>query len=171
MLQCGIGCLLLFCCAFFAVYFVRVVYSPAWLGQIGGTMGLFGIMAAVAFLSFMAKKSAKQNTALFMSLLIFISGALFAFITPPNQVPDEPSHFLRGYAMGMGDFAFDEEQQWPNDVNLLIDNFPVAYRNGYPAEKGNTILTQFNNYFEDVKNGEQGTGVGIIIFKVVIKLC
>ena len=167
MLQCGIGCLLLFCCAFFAVYFVRVVYSPAWLGQIGGTMGLFGIMAAVAFLSFMAKKSAKQNTALFMSLLIFISGALFAFITPPNQVPDEPSHFLRGYAMGMGDFAFDEEQQWPNDVNLLIDNFPVAYRNGYPAEKGNTILTQFNNYFEDVKNGEEGTGVGIIIFQII----
>ena len=167
MLQCGIGCLLLFCTAFFAVYFVRVVYSPQWLSQLGGTFGLFGIFVAVAALSLLAKKLSKGNTALFMSLLIFLSGTLFVFITPPNQVPDEPSHFLRGYAMGMGDFAFDEEQEWPNDVNLLIDNFPIAYRNGYPAEKGNTIFTQFNNYFEDLKNGEKGTGVGIIIFQII----
>ena len=166
MLQCGIGCLLLFCTAFFVVYFTRVVYSPEWLGQINGTVVLGAVFIGIFLLTVLAKKFSKENTALFMVLLIFISGVCFALVTPPNQVPDEPSHFLRSYAMGMGDFAFDEEQEWPNDVNLLIDNFPVAYRNGYPAEKGNSILTQFNNYFEDVENGVQGTGLGIIIFQI-----
>ncbi|MBQ5325308.1 MAG: DUF2142 domain-containing protein, partial [Oscillospiraceae bacterium] len=128
--------MLLFCTAFFIVYFTRVVYSPGWLGQINGTVVLGAIFVAIAALTVAAKKISKDNTALFMTLLIFISGVCFALVTPPNQVPDEPSHFLRSYAMGMGDFAFDEEQEWPNDVNLLIDNFPVAYRNGYPAEKG-----------------------------------
>lgn len=167
ILLCGIGCLLLFCGAFFAVYFVRVVYSPGWLGQVNGTLALFGIMATVAALSFGAKRISKNNTAVFMTLLIFISGVFFAFITPPNQVPDEPSHFLRGYAMGMGDFEFNEEQEWPNDVKLLMDNFPAAYRNGHPAEKGNTIFTNFQNYFDDLANGEEGTGIGIIIFQTI----
>ena len=167
MLPGGIGCLLLFCIDFFIIYFTRVVYSPAWLGQVKGTLVLFAVTLAIGLLTFAAKKFAKNNTALFMALLIFLSGAVFAFVTPPNQVPDEPSHFLRSYAMGMGDFHFDEEQEWPNDVNLLIDSFPIAYRNGYPAEKGNTILTQFDQYLDALENGETGTGVGIIIFQIV----
>ncbi|MBR5252171.1 MAG: DUF2142 domain-containing protein [Oscillospiraceae bacterium] len=167
MLPVGIGCLLLFCIDFFIVYFTRVVYSPVWLGQINGTIVLFAITFAIAVLAFIAKKLAKQNTPLFMAMLIFVAGAVFAFVTPPNQVPDEPSHFLRSYAMGMGDFHFDEEQEWPNDVNLLIDHFPIAYRNGYPAEKGNSILTQFGNYSDAIEKGETGTGVGIIIFQIV----
>lgn len=167
MLLSGIGCLLLFCIAFFAVYFVRVVHSPQWISQIKGTMVLFGILLALSVFVVIAKNFSKKNTALFMTCLIFISGVFFAFINPPNQVPDEPSHFLRSYAMAMGDFHYDQQQQWPNDVNLLMDYFPSAYRNGHPAKKGNTILTCYENYHNALENGETGKGFGIIIFQTI----
>ena len=167
VLLCGIGCFVLFCLAFFTIYFVRVVYEPQWITQIKGTLVLFGIFALIAAGAVAAAKFCKNNPALLMTALIFIVGVLFCFITPPNQVPDEQSHYLRSYAMGMGDFDFDEQQEWPNDVYLLMEAFPVAYRNGYPAEKGCSILDRFDMYFEDMASGKQGEHMGIIIFQII----
>lgn len=167
VLLCGIGCFVLFCFAFFTIYFVRVVYEPQWIGQINGTLVLFGILAVISALSIGAVKFSKNNTALLMTALIFIVGVMFCFVTPPNQVPDEQSHYLRSYAMGMGDFHFDEKQEWPNDVYLLMEAFPVAYRNGYPAEKGCSILDRFDMYFDDMASGKQGEHMGIIIFQII----
>ena len=167
VLLCGIGCFALFCLAFFTIYFVRVVYEPQWIGQISGTLVLFGILLVISGGALLAKKFCRNNTALFMTVLIFITGVLFCFITPPNQVPDEQSHYLRSYAMGMGDFHFDEQQEWPNDVYLLMEAFPVAYRNGYPAEKGCSILDRFDMYFDDMASGRKGEPMGIIIFQII----
>ena len=163
----GIGCLLLFPLSFLIVYFVRVVYEPQWISQIGGTVVLFAILFGITALAVLAAKFSKNNTALFMTALIFISGVCFALVTPPNQVPDEPSHYMRSYAMGMGDFHFDQQQEWPNDVYLLMEAFPVAYRNGYPAENGNSILDRFEIYFDSVERGKVGEKVGIIIFQII----
>ena len=163
----GIGCLLLFCLAFLLVYFVRVVYEPQWVGQIKGTVVLFGILFGISAAALLANRLCKSNTALLMAVIIFISGTAFALITPPNQVPDEPSHYMRSYAMGMGDFHFDQQQEWPNDVYLLMEAFPVAYRNGYPAVKGNSILDRFDIYFDSVASGKTGEAVGIIIFQII----
>lgn len=163
----GIGCLLLFPLSFLIVYFVRVVYEPQWVSQIKGTVVLFAILFGISAAAFIANKLCKNNTALFMTVLIFISGVCFALVTPPNQVPDEPSHYMRSYAMGMGDFHFDEGQEWPNDVYLLMEAFPVAYRNGYPAENGNSILDRFEIYFDSVESGRTGEKVGIIIFQII----
>ena len=163
----GIGCLLLFPLSFLIVYFVRVVYEPQWISQIGGTVVLFAILLGITALAVLAAKFSKNNTALFMTALIFISGVCFALVTPPNQVPDEPSHYMRSYAMGMGDFHFDQQQEWPNDVYLLMEAFPVAYRNGYPAENGNSILDRFEIYFDSVESGKVGEAVGIIIFQII----
>ena len=163
----GIGCLLMLVLAFFAVYFARVVYEPQWLGQIEGTLVLFAILCLITALAAVANRFCKNNTALLMTVIIFISGTAFALITPPNQVPDEPSHYMRSYAMGMGDFHFDQQQEWPNDVYLLMEAFPVAYRNGYPAENGNSILDRFDIYFDSVESGRTGEKVGIIIFQII----
>ncbi|MEG2929261.1 MAG: DUF2142 domain-containing protein [Oscillospiraceae bacterium] len=167
MLQIGIGWVFLFCCALFCVYFTRVVYSPPWLSQMGGTSILFAIFTLIYFGVILTKKLTKGNSAAFMTGLIFISGVVFCFVNPPNQVPDESSHFLRSYAMSMGDFDFDENQQWPNDVNLLIEHFPVAYNNGYPAKEGNTIYNRFTEYFSSVNDGQVGKPSGIIIFQTI----
>lgn len=167
VLLCGIGCFVLFCLSFFTIYFVRVVYEPQWISQIKGTLVLFGILALISAGAVASAKFSQNNTALLMTALIFITGVLFCFITPPNQVPDEPSHYLRSYAMGMGDFQFDEQQRWPNDVYLLMEAFPVAYRNGYPAEKGCSILDRFDIYFDSLESGKTGEHMGIIIFQII----
>lgn len=167
MLIYGIGCLLLFCFAFFVIYYVRVIYSPQNLSQISGSLVLFFILFAVAFFAVLSGKIAKNNTALLMSCLIFISGVVFCFVNPPNQAPDEQSHYLRSYAMAMGDFQYDENQVWPNDVNLLIDYFHTAHNNGYPAKEGNTVANRFEEFYTALNSGEKGEGEGIIIFQTV----
>ena len=47
VLLCGMGCFVLFCFAFFTIYFVRVVYEPQWIWQINGTLVLFGILSII----------------------------------------------------------------------------------------------------------------------------
>lgn len=167
MLLCGIGCLFLLTLSAFMVYFTRVVYSPDWLGQGSGTAVLFAVVATISLLVVGIKKLSKGNTPLFMTGLIFISGVVLCFVNPPNQVPDEQTHFLRSYAMAMGDFDFDKNQQWPNDVNLLIEHFPVAHNNGYPAKVGNTAYNRFTEYFDAAESGETGKTHGIIIFQTI----
>lgn len=167
ILLCGIGCFVLFCLSFFTIYFVRVVYEPKWIGQLSGTIVLFLVLVLTIGGAVAAKKLCKNNTALFMTALIFITGVMFCFVTPPNQAPDEQSHYLRSYAMGMGDFQFDENQKWPNDVYLLMEAFPAAYRNGYPAEKGCSAFDRFEMYINDVQSGKKGEEMGIIIFQII----
>src|SRR5512134_828410 len=48
-----------------------------------------------------AKKSALRAETV-MLLLFFGFGTAFVLVTPPFQVPDEPSHFLRAYALSEG---------------------------------------------------------------------
>ena len=167
VLLCGIGCFVLFCFAFFTIYYVRVMFEPHWVTQLNGTLVLFGILFAVVAAALLAKKLCKNNRALFMALLLFIVGMVFVFVTPPNQAPDEQSHFLRSYAMGMGDFQFDEGQVWPNDVYLLMDAFPIAYNNGYPARETYTVANRFDMYFNSLNNGTRGNPIGIIIFQII----
>ena len=167
VLLCGIGCFVLFCLAFFTIYYVRVMFEPKWVTQIKGTLVLFGIMAGIAAAALVAAKFSKGNKALLMTALLFIVGMVFVFVTPPNQAPDEQSHFLRSYAMGMGDFQFDEGQQWPNDVYLLMDAFPIAYNNGYPARDNYTVANRFDMYYNSIESGDRGTPIGIIIFQII----
>lgn len=167
MLLCGIGYPILFILSGFIVYFWRVVYSPEWLSQIKYTFILFVILSAIYTSVWLAKKLSKGNTAMFMACLIFIAGLIFAFVNPPNQVPDEQTHFLRSYAIAMGDFHFDKNQSWPNDVNLLIEHFPVAHNNGYPAKVGNTVYNRFTEYFTALEKGDTAPDHNIIIFQTI----
>lgn len=167
MLIFGISGFAIFVLSAFLIYFVRIVYFPDWLEQVQGTLVLFAVLASISLCVLGIKKLSKGNTTIFMTGLIFISGVVFCFVNPPNQVPDEQTHFLRSYAMAMGDFDFDENQQWPNDVNLLIKHFPVAHNNGYPAKVGNTMYNRFTEYFFAVEENVQGENHGIIIFQTL----
>ena len=167
MLVYGIGCLLLAAFSFFFTYYLRVIYSPAWLGQVNGTVcitaALCGLWTAFCF----AARFKDRNMPLFMSMLLFVLGVVFAFATPPNQVPDEQTHYLRSYAMAQGQWGFDEKHQYPDDVNLFIKHFPVAHNNGYPAKVGNTVYNRFTEYFAALQQGDAAANQGIIIFQVV----
>ena len=71
-------------------------------------------------------------------------------------------HFLRAYAVGSGQFLFDEKQQFPNDVNLLVRDFPGAYINGVSGEKlapdDPTIADAFARYSADKAAGAVAPG-------------
>ena len=165
MLIFGMGCLLLLCFSFFFTYYLRVIYYPVWLGQINGTVIITFVLSVLWGLFYFSSKLKDKN--LFMTILLFVMGLVFCFATPPNQVPDEQSHFLRSYAMAQGQLGFDENHVYPDDVNLFIEHFPIAYNNGYKAREGQTIYNRFEDYKNALSNGEKRNNVGIIIFQVI----
>ena len=165
MLIFGMGCLLIFIFSFFFTYYLRVIYSPVWLGQVKGTAAISVALCTLWGMFYFSSKLKDKD--LFMTILLFVMGLVFCFSTPPNQVPDEQSHFLRSYAMAQGQFGFDENHIYPDDVNLLMKYFPVAYNNSYKAREGQTIYNRFEDYRNALENGEQRDNTGIIIFQVI----
>ena len=95
MLVYGIGCLLLAVFSFFFTYYLRVIYSPAWLGQINGTVGITVSLCVMWTAFCFAARFKDSNQPLFMTILLFVLGVVFVFATPPNLVPDEHTHYLR----------------------------------------------------------------------------
>ena len=167
MLVYGIGCLLLPVISFFFTYYLRVIYSPRWLGQLNGTLYISAAFVMLWTAYALAANFKDKNQPLFMTILLFVLGMVFVFATPPNQVPDEQTHYLRSYAMAQGQLGFDENHIYPDDVNLFIKHFPVAHNNGYPAKEGNTVYNRFMEYFAAVENGAAAENTSIIIFQVI----
>ena len=126
------------------------------------TLIICGGFSAVYLLVFLAAHFLKQNLALKTAVLVFLAGLCFVFANPPMQAPDETMHFLRAYAVGSGQFLFDEKQQFPNDVNLLVRDFPGAYINGVSGEKlapdDPTIADAFARYSADKAAGAVAPG-------------
>lgn len=155
VLLCGVG----------LVYYWRVAYSLG-AGMPGfaaaTTLIICGGFSAVYLLVFLAAHFLKQNLALKTAVLVFLAGLCFVFANPPMQAPDETMHFLRAYAVGSGQFLFDEKQQFPNDVNLLVRDFPGAYINGVSGEKlapdDPTIADTFARYSADKAAGAVAPG-------------
>ena len=155
VLLCGVG----------LVYYWRVAYSLG-AGMPGfaaaTTLIICGGFSAVYLLVFLAAHFFKQNLALKTAVLVFLAGLCFVFANPPMQAPDETMHFLRAYAVGSGQFLFDEKQQFQNDVNLLVRDFPGAYINGVSGEKlapdDPTIADAFARYSADKAAGAVAPG-------------
>lgn len=167
MLVYGIGCLLLAVFSFFFTYYLRVIYSPVWLGQIKGTLVISFAFILLWTAYMVAARFRNSNMPLFMTLLLFVMGMVFVYATPPNQVPDEHTHFLRSYQMAQGRWGFDQNHVFPDDVNSLIAHFHVAHNNGFPAKEGNTVYNRFLEYYAAVNSGEKVQNYGIIIFQVI----
>ncbi len=163
----GMGCLLLFGLAFFFTYYLRVIYSPKWLGQVNGTVGIFAFLWLMFTAFFAAARIRGKNPAAFMALALLALGVMWTFATPPNQIPDEHTHYLRSYQMARGQWGFDEKHIFPDDVNSFVKHFPVAHNNGYPAKVGNTVYNRFVEYFDAIEAGEKAPNQGIIIFQVI----
>lgn len=166
-LQLLLGLLLLFCYSFFFVYYLRVIYEPKWLKQWAGALYVFLFVAVLISIFSLLKRLSRKKENLAMALIIFILGLFFVFINPPNQTPDEQGHFLRAYAIYQGEWTFDSGHKYPNDVNLLIEDFPVMYNNGYPAKKDSTISNCFDKYYADLEDGRTAKNMKIIVFQTI----
>ena len=163
----GAGLVLLLFLSAFRVYHIRVIYSPSWLGQGTGTAVLFAALAALCAAFALLARLRKRDLALFLSGLLLVLGIVWSFATPPNQVPDEQTHFLRSHAMAQGQWGFDEGHIYPDDVNSFIAHFPQAHNNGYPAKVGNTMANRFAEYRRAVESDEKAENISIIIFQVI----
>ena len=167
MLVYGIGCLLLAVFSFFFTYYLRVIYSPAWMSQINGTLGITVALIALWTAFRLSSKFKNSNQSMFMALLLFVLGMVFVYATPPNQVPDEASHFLRCHTMAQGQWGFEEGHIFPDDVNLLLDRFPVSYNNGHKAREDYTVYNRFLEYAAAVERGDTAQNLNIYIFQVI----
>ncbi|MBQ3394657.1 MAG: DUF2142 domain-containing protein [Oscillospiraceae bacterium] len=161
------GLVVLLLLSAFVIYRLRVIYMPEWLSQLQGTRVLFVSLSVLSGLFLLVSKMKSGKEALSLSFLLLILGILWTFATPPNQVPDEQTHYLRRHAMAQGQWGFDRDHVYPDDVNSFIRHFPEAHNNGYPAKVGNTMYNRFLEYREAVKNSEKADNTGIIIFQVV----
>ena len=125
VLLCGVG----------LVYYWRVAYSLSALTPLLTTALVTGFFSVIYLLVFLSAHFLKQSLPLKSAALIVIAGLLFVFINPPLQAPDESMHFLRAYSLGSGHFYYDQNEEFPNDVNLLVHEFPGFYNKYMPLTK------------------------------------
>jgi uncharacterized membrane protein len=162
-----IGPVLLFAISAFSVYHMRVIFMPQWLSQWRGTAVLFCFLAVCYFLFLFFKSAGGKNENKFLTGLILVLGLFWAMATPPNQVPDEPSHFLRSYAISQGDFSFDSGHIYPDDVNSFILHFPAAHNNGHKIRPGDTFYNRFIEYENAINSSEKAPNTSIIVFQIL----
>ena len=73
-------------------------------------------------------------------LALVALGLGYVFTTPPFQVPDEPSHFLKSYELAQGHCATAAHARLPNQIVHLADRFeranahdPTLLRRSFPS--------------------------------------
>lgn len=139
-------------CGAALVYYWRVIYamgldtpgSAVWLTA--AVCGVFSLVYGLAFLSarFLRGKPSAQT-----AVLIALAGLFFVFANPPLQAPDEDEHFLRAYSIGSGNFRFESEEDYPDDVDLLM-----RYFNGEVAHtQEGGLAGGYRRYARDVAAG------------------
>lgn len=141
------------------VYYWRVVYKLTAFTPLVTTLIVTGLFSVLYLLVFLTAHFLRQFFPLKAAALIFIAGLLFVFINPPLQAPDETMHFLRAYSLGSGHFYYDQNEQYPDDVNLLVHEFPGFYNKYMPLTKddqGNVTVSAadgFMRYYQGKLSG------------------
>ena len=92
MLVYGIGCLLLTVLSFFFTYYLRVIYSPAWLGQINGTLYISVAFVVLWTVFVLAARFKDKNQPLFMTGVQSLFSVTAAH-QMPQYFPEENSPF------------------------------------------------------------------------------
>ncbi|MGD9560310.1 MAG: hypothetical protein AB7V55_06875, partial [Oscillospiraceae bacterium] len=110
------------------VYFWRVVFAPMpGAAALPLTLFVAGVASLLYFTLFLVCRIKDSSLCLRAAVLVFALGLVYCFATAPLQAPDESRHFLRAYSISSGHFTYDGKEQFPNDVNLLVEEFAPAY--------------------------------------------
>ncbi len=125
-------------CGAALVYDWRVIYALG-EGMPGSaavlTAAVCGMASLLYLAAFLSAHFLRENPALKTAAFIVLAGLLFVFANPPLQAPDEGEHFLRAYSIGGGNFLFDQQEDYPDDVDLLAP-LPIRRRGGLRADTG-----------------------------------
>ena len=142
----ALGYLFVLLCGVGVVYYWRVVYGFDSLSPWVATAVVCGGFSAVYAVVLLIAHFVRQNLALKASLLVLVAGLCFVFANPPLQAPDENMHFLRAYSVGSGNFLFEQNEDYPDDVDLLIQDFPGLYNHELIATGQATMADGFARY-------------------------
>lgn len=148
------GYLAVLCCGVGLIYYWRVAYSFSALGAGTATALVCGGFSVLYLLVFLTAHFIKQDFALKAAILIFVAGLAFVFANPPLQAPDETMHYLRAYSIAGGQFAFDQQEDYPADVDLLVRDFPGNYNHEMPLTETSSIADAFARYQADMAAGD-----------------
>lgn len=145
-----LGYFVVLCCGVGLIYYWRVAYDFSALGAWTATALVCGGFSVLYLLVFLNAHFIKQNYALKCAILVFVAGLGFVFANPPLQAPDENMHFLRAYSLAGGNFAFDQQEEFPADVDLLVRDFPGNYNWEMPLSDDHSIADAFERYRADL---------------------
>lgn len=103
-----------------------------------------------------------------LAVSVLVIALVFCFASAPLQAPDEYTHFLRAWSMSRGRFDFDFNEQYPDDVVLLIQRFPAEFYNNFQKTGTGNALSSIKGYLADVDTYTAGessvhTSVQVII--------
>lgn len=149
------GLLFVLLCGVGLVYYWRVAYSFSAIGAGLATALVCGGFSVLYLLVWLTAHFIPQDFAKKGAILIFAAGLAFVFANPPLQAPDETMHFLRGYSIASGQFAFDQNEDFPADVDLLVRDFPGNYNFALPMTDTSSIADAFARYEHDLENNVQ----------------
>lgn len=149
------GWFCLLCCGVGLVYYWRVAYSFETIGAGLATALVCGGFSLLYLLVFLTAHFIRQDFALKAAILLFVAGLAFVFANPPLQAPDETMHFLRAYSIASGHFSYDEAEDFPADVDLLVQDFPGNYNLELPLTPTTSIADAFRRYAADLAAGDE----------------
>lgn len=143
VLLCGVG----------LIYYWRVAYSFAAISAGMATALVCGGFSVLYLLVFLTAHFIRQDFALKAAILLFVAGLGFVFANPPLQAPDETMHFLRAYSIASGHFYYDQNEDFPTDVDLLVADFPGNYNFAFPLTEDTSIADAFARYQDHLAEG------------------
>ncbi len=146
-------CSVLVVVALILVYWMRVFYYFDYASaplMIAVSLAItFGVYFFLRFITLRIQR----NFPLYGALLVLFCGLLFAFANAPVQTPDEHTHFLRSYAISCGHFDFDPAREYPNDVELLLEEFSPFYSH-FNSGEDEQIIYRYERYFDRLAKGD-----------------
>ena len=150
----ALGYAFILLCGAALVYYWRLEYGFAYFSPGTATLLVCAFFSAMYLAVFLCAHFVRQRLAVKTAVLIFCAGACFAAANPPLQAPDETMHFVRSYALGMGDFTFDQNKDYPADVDALAAAVPGFYNQELIAP-GTASLTDGFERYRAILDGEE----------------
>lgn len=151
----GLGYLFILLCGVGLVYYWRVIYGFSYFTPAFATFLVCAFFSAMYLVVFLCAHFVRQNLPVKAALLIFFAGLCFAAANPPLQAPDETMHFVRSYALGSGDFSFDQNKDYPADVDALVEAFPGFYNSQLIQTEKASMMRGYERYYDILSGREQ----------------
>ncbi len=157
---CGYAAVLAGCAGL--VYCWRVLFFGQALGvpPAGGlTLAAMGIGTLLYAALYGLWRLSAHRLCLAAAGAVFAAGLLFCFATAPLQAPDETGYYLRANSISRGGFVYQYEEDYPEDVDLLVEKFfptgaqPLNFRVTYQGAR--LAGAALEDYLAAAANGEK----------------